>query len=215
MRHPGEFVRFCLILKSAIIFMAILVVSRPAISQDNWTLVKSEPNLKVYTSPVKGSSIRKFKITADCRGRLADAEKLFRDLSAMPDWYEGVKVATLTKRISDHEAEYMLVYSMPFPLTDRVATIRGVMESTESGLTIKTNYYPGNIPVAYKKLVNVTQIWSSWEIHKRSSGRLEIMHTGFMDPAGPVPDWLINLKLTDIPVKTIKNLQHILSQENH
>jgi len=184
-------------------------------SQENWHLVKTDENLKVYTSPEKGSSIRKFKITTLCKGQLSVAEKIFRNLTAMPEWYEGVKSAHLTKRISDNEAEYTLIYGMPFPLVDRVATIRGTMEKSDESILIKTAHFPSDIANKYSKLVRVTRIWSTWEINKKSEGRLEITHTGFMDPSGPVPDWLINLKLTDVPVKTLKNLQKILQESGN
>lgn len=198
--------RFLLVIVQLLVTGAVV----PVVGQDSWKLEKENGNIKVYTAPVKGSKIRQFKVTASFRGKLATAEQLFRNLSGMSDWYEGVREARLTRRISDNEAEYLLIYKMPFPMKDRVATIRGRIKTGERQIFVDTADFPGTIPHSEKDLVHVLKMWSTWEITSKSDGMLYVTHTGFMDPTGPVPDWLINMKLTDVPIKTVTNLGRML-----
>ena len=44
----------------------------------------------------------------------------------------------------------------------------------------------------------------------KNGNKLDVEHIGFMDPAGSIPQWMVNTNVVDSPMKTIKNLKRIL-----
>ena len=54
--------------------------------------------------------------------------------------------------------------------------------------------------------VLITNIYSEWTVTKNGN-KLDVEHIGFMDPAGSIPQWMVNTNVVDSPMKTIKNLK--------
>ena len=75
---------------------------------------------------------------------------------------------------------------------------------TSGKLTVYTNYNPFTVPSNKSKMFLIKDIASSWEVTKLDDGKIEILHSGHMNPGGNIPKWLINEGVSSGPVKTIK-----------
>ncbi len=95
------------------------------------------------------------------------------------------------------------------PFEDRIATIKGIMNYNPKlgTLTVNTAYFPYTLSKDKNASLLIKKISSSWEIKKLSDGQLNIVHSGYMDPGGNIPSWVVNESITSGPVETLKGLK--------
>jgi hypothetical protein len=190
-----------------IIGCIFLSTSLPA--QSEWKLYKSDSDNKVWLKDIKGSSLKQFKLQTIIKENLSTLYKIMKDVENMNVWYDKVKNVKLLNKISDNEAIYLLEYDLPFPFEDRITTIKGsILYDKINGLIkVSTAYYPYAIPQEKAHLLVINKISSSWEIRKISESNASIIHSGYMDPGGNIPEWLINEGVTSGPLKTLEKLR--------
>ncbi len=183
-------------------------------SSSDWKFIKEKNDIKIYTRIKKsGSNLKEFKATTTFKFTKSQVEKEFVDISKMNQWYEMVEKVELIEKISSREAIYKIKFDFPFGVSDRYATIKAklsydkdnnLLVSSKSH-TIKHNPFPD--------CVYVSNLESKW-IFSGSDNNLAVEHSGFMDPAGNIPEWMVNTNLTDGPIKSIGNLSRRLKSGN-
>jgi len=186
-----------------------IFISTSICAQTEWKLHKSDSVNKIWLKDIKGSNIKQFKLQTTIKENLATLYKIMKDVETMNSWYDKVKNVKLLDKISENEAIYLLEYDLPFPFEDRITTIKGsiIYDKINGLINVKTTYYPYPIPKDKVHLLVVSKISSSWEIRKISESNASIIHSGFMDPSGNIPEWLINEGVTSGPLKTLDNLR--------
>lgn len=178
-------------------------------AQTNWTLHKKDGAYMIWLKDVPNEKIKQFKLEAIIKGNFEDVHNIMKDVEKMHLWYDKVKSVKLLKKINENEAIYLLAYDLPFPFEDRIATIKGVMNYNPKlgTLTVNTAYFPYPLSKDKNESLLITIISSSWEIKKLSDGQLNIVHSGYMDPGGNIPSWVVNESITSGPVETLKGLK--------
>lgn len=190
-------------------FFTFLQVS---FSQKDWTLDTSKDGISIYTKDTPNSDIKQFKLVTTIKSDIKKVYELLRNVEGMHLWYDKIKSVQMLQKISDNEGVYLLEYSLPFPLKNRVSTVKGKMDFDKKAGIIKVNttYQAFAIPANMKDLLLITKIWSSWEITTLPTGELSIIHMGSMDPGGNIPTWLVNDGVTTGPIKTINAFKSLL-----
>ncbi|MEZ4910718.1 MAG: START domain-containing protein [Saprospiraceae bacterium] len=186
-------------------------IASNAISQ-SWQRVSTEDNMTLYTRQVKNTSIKEFKIEATISESMMTIVRCIKDVSALPNWYDKIKTVKTLKVIDDNAAIYIIEYALPFPFTNRVSTVLGKYTITDDKTSahIESGYTPHDIPKSMQNLVPVTVIASSWDITAITPKECQVSHTGYMDPAGQIPDWAVNESILKGPYRTIRNFKKIL-----
>lgn len=179
------------------------------LTQTNWTLHKKEAAYTIWLKDVPNEKIKQFKLEAIIKGNFEDIHNIMKDVEKMHLWYDKVKNVKLLKKINENEAIYLLAYDLPFPFEDRIATIKGIMNYNPKlgTLTVNTAYFPYTLSKDKNASLLIKKISSSWEIKKLSDGQLNIVHSGYMDPGGNIPSWVVNESITSGPVETLKGLK--------
>ena len=180
--------------------------------QKSWELVKNNSGIELWTKDFPESKIKQFKLRTLISCSLHDAYVVLKDIKNMSHWYDRIKKVELLKEISQNEGMYLLEYELPIPFENRFSTVYGKIEFTPDKLTATTEYKKFHLPGGYDDKIIVTQLWSTWEIIPKSEGQVEVTHSGFMDPKGNIPDWLINDGVTSGPLKTIRAFKNQISQ---
>jgi START domain len=204
-------------LKSAIILVFYtLICTTPylASGQSDWKLSKTDGNIQIWIKNVDGPGLKQFKLQTTFNRDLKSVYRLIRDVENMHLWYDKVQSVKLLKKINENEAVYLLGYDLPFPFEDRISTVKGKIQYDEKQgkILVNTDYFPADLPADKKKIPLITKIKSSWEISETKNGEILILHTGYMDPGGNVPTWVVNESLTSGPLKTIKSMKNILEK---
>ena len=193
-----------------ILFLLGFVLNGTA--QSNWTLYKKDNNYTIWLKDVPNEKIKQFKLQSNIKGDCGAVQRILKDVENMHLWYDKVKSVTLLKKINDYEAIYLLEYDLPFPFEDRIATIKGSLEynNTSDIIKVKTTFYPYEVPKDKKDYLIISKIASSWEIKKLPDNSISILHSGYLDPEGNIPAWLVNEGITSGPIKTLEGLKRRL-----
>ncbi len=175
-------------------------------AQKDWQISSNSDNITLWTKDYPNSEVKQFKLKTIIKADFDKVYALLKDVENMHLWYDRVNGVTLLQKISPNEGIYLLEYGLPFPFENRIATIRGVIDynKTSGKLTVYTNYNPFTVPSNKSKMFLIKDIASSWEVTKLDDGKIEILHSGHMNPGGNIPKWLINEGVSSGPVKTIK-----------
>lgn len=189
----------------------VVAIASNAICQ-SWQKVSTEMNMTLYTRQVKNTNIKEFKIEATIPESMVTLVRCIKDVSSMPKWYDKIKTVKTLKVIDDKSAIYVIEYALPFPFTNRVSTVLGKYTITDDKTSahFESAYTPHDIPKSMQNLVPVTIIASSWDIKAIAPNQCQVTHTGYMDPAGQIPDWAVNESILKGPFKTITNFKKIL-----
>jgi hypothetical protein len=175
-------------------------------SLSDWILAKSKGDISVFTRTRKGEKkLLEFKAVTTMPFSKKQIEKEFVDISNMNKWYDMVSEVKLLKKISNTDAIYSIVFDFPI-VSNRYAIVRATLSYDPEGnlvVTSKSTSLP-HTPIA--NCIYTSNLESSW-LFSGDDFKLNVEHKGFMDPAGIIPQWLVNSSITDGPIKSIINLK--------
>jgi hypothetical protein len=197
-------------MKSVFLFSIIALCLSFTYQKSNaWNLAKEKNNIKVYTRFRDGSKIKEFKAVANFNCTLAQVEKTLVNIKTMNQWYDKVEKVEMLQQISNNEAIYKIYFDFPAIVQDRYSTIKAIIKKDNIGnIFIKTSFF--SVPHKEEKSrIYVKEIASEWSI-TGSDGNVTLEHIAFMNPAGFIPEWLVNSNLTDGPIRTLSNLKALV-----
>jgi len=194
--------------KLLLYFGLSLIALTPLKSQNDWQLEVDKNNVKVYTKYYKDTGLKCFRAESVLKVNYKTLLDVLLDIENMDKWYYSVHSVSIAEKISNTQAIYYIKYDLPFPLKDRVTTIKGKIEKNDDTkkARIETFYTPYKKMPEWTDEVIVDNIWGIWDISYKSKEETAIIHEGFIDPKGNLPHWIINESVTTGPTETLKNL---------
>lgn len=190
---------------TALLTIIISTVAFPLLSDGTWTEVNNKDGIKVLTRPVKGSEINEYMGIGIIEASLTEVNTVLDDLPQLVNWMPNCKVAKLIGRQSaDHFFSYQVLRT-PFIASNRDYVIETKIIITPHKITrtFKAVNHP-NIPIN-KGLVRITELDGEW-ILTRIDNKTELVYRIRINPAGNIPEELINSSSQKLPYKTISNL---------
>jgi len=189
------------------VFIFSLMISS-AIEAQSWNFIKEKEGIKLYTSMETGESLKSYKGVAEIN---APAEMVFAKIEDInnTDWWDknltGIRVMLYEK---NKRAQYYLVYDLPWPVTDRdlcvdvtvtIDPVSGVRKLTASPL-------PGLVPER-EDMIRIKDYRQTWTVTPDGRDKSHVELEGHVDPAGSIPDWIVNMIIVDSPIKAISELK--------
>lgn len=193
------------------IILLTLFVTEVAQAQ-NWILHKQVEGIEVYTRKQENSSLKQIKIVTTTKNSLSSIVAILRDKSAFPNWVYACKNSNYLQIISDTESVHYQYTSMPWPLSDRDAIIHTTIhqDSSSKVVTIKAKSL-GNYIKAKDGVVRVHHLQALWTFTPDFVCKtVRIEYVLNINPGGELPAWVVNLGITDGPLKTIKKMKELL-----
>ena len=173
-----------------------------------WELKTQEDNIKVYTRSTERSAVNEVRITATFHVNLEVFMKSLNDVANYDEWvYKGVNPKHI-EAVNDDEFYYYIQSDFPYPLSDRDLVVRSRQWKDH-----RTNTYHSHSVAAPDKhrrrkgIVRIELYESFWHIQQNNDGTLAIDYKVIVDPGGNLPAWLINMAVTEGPLKTMKSLE--------
>ena len=169
-----------------------------------WKLEKQKDNITIYTRKTK-FNLKEFRAVTSYNSTLDKVKNELSDVKNMNLWYDMITKVEVLKQISKTEAIYKIYFDFPAITSDRYSIIQGNLTHDDNTVKVKTKYV--DFPHTKETdRVLITNIYSEWSVTKNGN-KLDVEHIGFMDPAGSIPQWMVNTNVVDSPMKTIKNLK--------
>ncbi len=195
----------------AIAILQVLFFSEPlrgqGASESAWELVKEQGLTKVYTRSREDIKIKEVRISTIIKTSMEKFLKVLNDVPNYSDWVFRCEKAKRLLTISDHEFYYYTTSNLPFPISDRDMVIHSrqwtdpLTKTVYSESVADPNYIPHK-----DDYVRVPFLKSAWVIHPMEDGTLKVNYSISTDPGGSLPAWLVNMAITQGPIKTMEQL---------
>lgn len=178
---------------------------------DNWKLEKQDKEVSAYTTRIKGSDFRAYKIEAIAESTLSGLIAHQKDAENFPKWMDGVKSSELFKDTG--EAYYThSVAPAPWPVKDRDSVVESVISQNPDTLEVNIRFTSQNhLKPPLKGCERVAAIDGEWIFTPvreagEATGKVRVLYINHVNPGGKIPGWLANNFAVDVPFNTIKGL---------
>jgi hypothetical protein len=196
-----------------LMYFLTIVFSSPILAQ-SWEFAKEKDGIKIYTRKDAGKSLKSYKGVTDIK---APAEKVFALLEDVnhTDWWDKnlsqIKVILYEKY---KRAKYYLVYDLPWPITDRdlMVDVTASFDPVTGSGTITAVPLPDAVPEC-KDLIRIKEYRQSWMVKPAGKDLTNVVLEGYVDPAGSIADWLINMLIVDSPFKIMSGVKQRMEKK--
>lgn len=195
-----------------ILFALFLLCSVQTVNaQTNWQLQKDEQGIKVYTSEHSSTGVKAVKVEVEFTQPIEEISAIIMNVPGFPNWIYGCIESTIITKQSDSVILYRHVTDAPWPFEDRDQISKFTKTKNKSGsITIASASQPG-FPER-DGFVRITQSSASWVLTPQKNGTVKTVYNLSFDPGGNIPDWMINVFITDGPYQTFINLKELLDE---
>lgn len=202
------------LLKFVSLSVALVLLASTA-QADEWALARDKSDIRVYTKPVAGSELNAVRGVTTVESNLGKLVTLIRDPSLRPRWDSFCGDSYLFEQVSPAEELVYLHSKMPWPVSDRDMVNRVTwQQDPESLVVIMHSVATRDLLPPIKGRVRITQAVNDWQLTPLAGGLVEISTTAHLDPAGPLPSWLINSLSIESPYDVLKRLKALVSDES-
>lgn len=175
-----------------------------------WQLERSKNGIEVFTRKEPGISIKSFRALTWVAVKPRACLALLNDVAIFkrlfPDCMEARTLVTANK---DERTIYIKT-DVPFPFSDRDMCVHYKLQIINDTVRIQLTSQPGVVPQV-RGVVRIEKYVGLWVFIPRGAGT-QIVYEGNADPAGTLPDWLVNLTLVDNPYVTLVNFKQLVVQ---
>jgi hypothetical protein len=196
-------------IRSQLLFILILFFLKDnLLTGQPWQFAKEEAGIRIYTRKESGRSIKSYKGEATVKAPAAKVVAMLEDIHHTDWWDKNVKMVRIISYEKNRSAKYYIEYDLPWPVADRDLAVEVRVEHDIKSETTKIIAGPLNGVVPEKPdKVRIKAYAQSWTVKAAGPGMCLVVLEGFADPAGNVPDWLINYIIVDSPLKLIREVR--------
>lgn len=198
-----------------VLMLCILLFSSLALSDsDGWKLVRDKDGIQVYSKPVEGSSLNAVKGVTTINTSLNRLAYILLTPSIRPKWDEMCSESFLYKSLGEQQSLVYVRNAMPWPVSDRDMLSRVVWSQDQENNSIMiTSRGTADLFPIKKGVVRVTEISHDWSLIPKGDGNVEVITQVHLDPAGPIPSWLINTMSVESPYDALRRLNILVNSE--
>jgi hypothetical protein len=183
--------------------------------EDSWNLERDRAGIQVYSKPVAGSNLNAIRGVTSIQVTMNHLVTILRDPTLRPRWDKLCGESYLYKTVSANE-ELVYVHSeMPWPVSDRDMLLRTVWAQDPNTLVVTmTGSGTQNILPEKSGRVRVVQAQQDFVLTPMGNGIVEVTSYIHLDPAGPLPSWLINSLSVESPYDALSRLKVLITEQS-
>lgn len=192
------------------LYLSLAVTANAVVADEApWILKKKSDGIAVYSRDVANSAIDEIRAVADIIGPPDLVLAYLLNVTNRPRWNTLTAVAEALPNNGKpgESSRVYLRYDMPWPVEDRDMVMTMTSHVGRHGFVAEA------VTSTYRRgdgAVRVTIASEQWDIQPSDQGSTITM-TVFMDPAGPIPAWLINSMSVSQPIEVMQRLRQQLS----
>ncbi|MFQ3199303.1 MAG: hypothetical protein ACI9SK_000008 [Zhongshania sp.] len=179
-----------------------------------WTLEREVKGVQVYSSPVSGSAIKAIRGVTTVKSSLNRLVTLVADPALRSHWDSFCGESYLYETVTANEELVYLHIDLPWPVSDRDMLNRVVIHQNPDTLAITIKSAATQNILALKKgSVRMVVASNDWTLMPLANGFVEVTTTAHVDPAGPIPVWLLNTLSVESPFSALKSINELVDNE--
>lgn len=192
-----------------LVFLPVLALFSPVslIGQD-WQFDKETDGIRVYKRTEPGFSVKAYRCETEFQGDLNKVVQLITDVEKFDDWDDKISELAVVEESEGKYFKYCLTYDLSWPLRDRDLCIEAhISHEPATGITRVTARAAPDLQPLHPDRTRIVDYWQSWVVEPIDSGKIHLILEGFADPAGSIPSWVINMALTDSPLRSVTEVR--------
>lgn len=195
-----------------LVLASLMLVMIPFVheGQQTWELAKSGNGIEIFTRTKVGGNVKEFKALTTVETSVKQAEALISDIDRYPNWQDNCEEAHLIERVDDVTVIARYISETPWPFNDRDIVLRMTRKNkSDGGVLFEIENAPGAYP-ENEDYVRIPNAGGIWEITPLGDNRCEVNYEFYADPAGNVPNWLVNMFVVQGPYNSFERMKEIL-----
>lgn len=196
-----------------VLFPYILVfffVSLPAVGQETkWQLISNSSGVKVYKRELKNNVIE-FKGTAVIKAPPLKLISLLLDYDAYPKWQPEIKKVNILARPNKRTKVVYWAIDLPWPVSDRDSVVKSrvIVDNTNKWFHVKWREAKHRAKPENDDFIRVPLNRGQYSLKPIKNGTASwIEFSGYSDPGGLIPDWLVRWVSKDQIVAGVKRIR--------
>jgi len=181
-------------------------------AQKDWELAKEKDGIQVFTRTPEGSQVREFKANTVVNADVKSLENVMFDVDSYVDWQSNTSESMKFEVVSDTEEYLYIVTDVPWPMKDRDLVLHSLKQRSPDGKVSITLLSAPEKLATTTKAIRMAEAAGKWVFTPLGDGKTEIFYTFYGDPAGSIPNWVINMFIVDGPYKTLTNLKQLVEK---
>lgn len=194
------------------LFFLFVSFNNPFINE--WKLKKEVDGIKVYTKDVADSNLKELKIELDFENTtFSDIVNVINDSERYQEWlYKCQEAKTLEVPNRAVSIDYYQ-FDFPWPMADRELYSKStfVQDPNTKNILIETSSLP-TYADPHQKIVRIVDHFNAWKFSKNDAGTIHLEYFVKSDPAGNIPDWLVNMVIDRGPTNTLSALRKTIKE---
>jgi ribosome-associated toxin RatA of RatAB toxin-antitoxin module len=184
----------------------------PNFAQNNWTEVRNEQQIKVFTRKVEGYAIHELKIVANFNVSAQQFYALLMNVSAQPDYLFSCIKTDLIQSKNKQEQIYYQQLKMPWPLKNRDGYFKQISYTNALNRTLVFETKAvAHLYAIDQDFVRVPALTATWKVQELSKNAIVGEYQVLLDSGGQIPAWLVNLFIDKAPFETVLNMRKLLA----
>lgn len=185
--------------------------------REDWELHEESGGVRVFT---RESSIPGLKtVRAEAVIPVDDPYVIVALLDDVEAAVELMDSVSLVEQIASEEPgmkNLHMVLDLPWPLKDRdVVAVLTPLHDVEGQRLILTLTGKAELIPVDRRYVRVPNFDSSYTLRYGREGGVHVTLESTIDPGGSIPAWMTNYGITDMSLRTLTNMRHLVSGEKY
>lgn len=184
------------------LFLPVNLIGQP------WDFVKERDGIKIYTRNEENTALKSFMGEVDLHVSMEKISSMIGSIESFDWWADDISEIKILGYEKEKFIRYYLIYDVQWPFTDRDLCVESLI--TNDPLTgkrvVRATPLFGVIPER-PDLVRIKNYWQEWTMEPAGNGMIHLTLEGSVDPGGIIPDWLINMVITDTPMNIIRKVR--------
>lgn len=179
-----------------------------------WVFKNEKDNVKVFYR--RTADVHEVKLVSSIKTSLSGLVHLLGEVNLYPTWGYKVAESQLLQKVSDTEMYYHSRLDFPWPFNDRdiIMHTKLTQDPNSRAIIATSTAVPDFIP-ELKDVTRIRNAKTTWKIWPGANGWAYVEYYIYSDPAGNMPDWLVNMAIDIGPRETIKGLRDILKKPEY
>ncbi|WP_243346830.1 START domain-containing protein [Parabacteroides sp. FAFU027] len=196
------------------IIILLLFIFPVTLSSQAWKYVKEQDGVKIYSRQESGKNLKSFKGVTEFRESSDKIMAFLVDVNKKDWWDKNLSQIKILYHEKNKRTQYYLVYKLPWPFRNRDLCVEStVVLNPSTGVSIIISVPLTGVVPPQKNLTRIKDYRQQWTIIPSGTNTSQIELEFYVDPAESLPDWLLNMILTDSPIKSIKSLRQGLEKQ--
>jgi hypothetical protein len=191
------------------ITLFVILFTFNSTAQGNWSLVKEEEGIKIYTKPESGSEYDAFKAEMQINCKINDIVEVLKNTKNINNWVANCKIIKLLKT-EGNDQYYYIETILPWPFDNRDMIYHFQYKEINSkqvriNITGKPDYIKPK-----EGIVRMLKTNGYWLLTSIDTNKTVVTYQMHVEPGGFIPSWLANSFIANTPLSTFKGLRTIV-----